>query len=130
MIVVDASVVATALADDSDDGTSVRSRLAGEHLVAPHLIDLEVTSVVRRLNASGHLTDQRARQALDDLTALRLDRAPHLPLIDRCWELRANVTVYDASYVALAEALGATLVTADAALSRAPGLRCAVELLS
>ncbi len=68
--------------------------------------------------------------ALTDLADLPMARVSHRPLLRRCWELRDNLTVYDAAYVALAESLDATLVTADARLARAPGVRCAVELLS
>jgi predicted nucleic acid-binding protein len=129
MIVVDASVLATALADDSDDGRHARSRLSGERLSAPELIDLEVVSVFRRLCAADKLDPARARQAIGDLDALRLDRIPHRPLLQRCWELRHNVTVYDAAYVALAEILDATLVTADRRLVHASGATCVFELL-
>lgn len=64
-----------------------------------------------------------------DLSMIRIERSPHLPLLARCWELRHNLTVYDASYVALAELLGAPLLTGDARLAAAPGIRCDVELL-
>lgn len=129
MIVVDASVLVTALADDGDDGDRVRARLRNERLTAPHLIDLEVASAWRRLAAAGDLDDRRAQLALDDLHALRLERVPHRPLVSRCWELRDNLTMYDAAYVALAESLDVTLVTADARLTTAPRIRCEVELL-
>jgi predicted nucleic acid-binding protein len=129
MIVVDASVLATALGDDGDDGRRARDRLTGERLSAPELIDLEVASVFRRLCAAMQLDPARAAQALTDLEALRLHRVPHRPLIRRCWELRHNVTVYDAAYIALAEILDATLVTADQHLTNAPGATCAFELL-
>lgn len=128
MIVVDASVVAPALADDGGDGDRARDHLRGERLIAPALIDLEVLSVVRRAARSGRLADRRARQALDDLAALALRRAPHLPLLPRIWELGENLSAYDAAYVALAEAVGADLLTADGRLHRAPGLRCNVVL--
>ncbi len=75
------------------------------------------------------MDERRASLAFDDLDALRLARAPHAPLLRRCWELRHNLTTYDAAYVALAELLGAVLVTGDARLSSAPGARCAVEVL-
>ncbi len=130
MIVVDASVLAPALADDDEDGDCARARLRGQFLAAPELIDLEVSSVLRRLLRSGYLSARRAEQALSDLLVLPLRRAPHRPLISRCWSLRDNLTSYDASYVALAEALGATLLTADIRLSRAAGLRCEVEVLA
>ena len=129
VIVVDASVLAPALVDDAAAGDSARARLTGEQLAAPELIDLEVGSVLRRAVRVGLLPLRRAELALNDLSDLPLERAPHRLLVARAWELRANLTLYDASYVALAEALGAQLVTADARLARAPGVRCAVELL-
>lgn len=129
VIVVDASVLAVALVDDGGPGDRARLRLHRERLAAPELVDLEVASVFRRLVRQGSLPARRARLAFDDLVALRLERAPHLPLLPRCWELRENVTVYDAAYVALAELLNATLVTGDGQLARASGLRCSVEQL-
>jgi predicted nucleic acid-binding protein len=130
VIVVDASVLAPALADDGPDGDVARARLASERLAAPWLVDLEVTSVLRRAAAGGQLSDRRARQALADLAALALERAPHTPLLARIWELRESVTAYDAAYVALAEAIDASLLTADGRLARASGVRCAIELVS
>ena len=129
MIVVDASVVVTALADDGDDGDRVRTRLRGERLAAPHLLDLEVVSAWRRLAAAGDLDERRSQLAIEDLQALRVERAPHGPLLQRCWELRSNLTTYDAAYVALAELLDVRLVTADARLEAAPGARCTIELI-
>jgi len=124
-MVIDASVLATALGDDGKDGDAARGRLLGQELAAPEIIDLEVMSVWRRT-----LTDERrAALALADLADLPLRRAPHLPLLARCWELRHSLTPYDASYVALAEALDVTLLTADRRLSRAPGIRCAVDVM-
>ncbi len=130
MIVVDASVVVTALADDGADGDQVRERLRAERLVAPHLLDLEVLSAWRRLAAAGGLDDRRVVLALADLGALRVERVAHGALLGRCWELRSNLTVYDAAYVALAEALDVSLLTADRRLAEAPGIRCPVELIS
>jgi predicted nucleic acid-binding protein len=130
VIVVDASVAATALLDDHADGGAVRARLRGADLGAPELVDLEVLSVIRRLLAAGQVTETRAAQAVSDLRALPIARAPHRPLLRRCWELRNNLSAYDASYVALAEALDSTLVTGDARLAQAPGLTCDIELLS
>jgi predicted nucleic acid-binding protein len=129
VIVVDASVIVTGLADDGPDGDRVRARLRGEQLVAPHLIDLEVTSAWRRLVTAGNLDERRADLALDDLRSLRLERAAHGPLVARCWELRHNLTVYDAAYVALAELMGLNLLTGDAGLANAPGLRCDVDVV-
>jgi predicted nucleic acid-binding protein len=129
VIVVDASVLATALGDDDVDGDQARARLRGERLTAPGLIDLEVLSVWRRQVRSGAMDARRAALALADLAALPLRRTPHGPLLGRCWELRGNLTGYDASYVALAEVLGVILLTGDGRLARAAGPRCAVEVL-
>lgn len=129
MIVVDASVLTTALADDGVDGDHARARLRGQRLAAPEIIDLEVPSVLRRLVLGGELPARRAEQALSDLVGLPLRRAAHRPLLSRCWSLRENATIYDASYVALAESLDVLLLTADVRLSRAPSLRCDVEVL-
>lgn len=129
MLVVDASVLAPALADDGPDGDAARARLRGQSLVAPELIDLEMTSVIRRRLQAGDLEDRRAVLALGDLMELPLRRASHRPLLARCWELKQNLTVYDAAYVALAELLDAVLITADSRLANAPGPRCRFELL-
>jgi predicted nucleic acid-binding protein len=123
VIVIDASVLATALGDDGQGGAAARARIRGEDLAAPEIIDLEVASVWRRTLTD----DRRAALALADLTDIPLRRAPHLPLLERCWELRHNLTPYDASYVALAEALEVVLLTADRRLTRANGIRCEVE---
>lgn len=129
MLVVDASVLAVALADDGVDGDAARGRLRGEDLVAPELLDLEVVSVLRGQMIAGALDARRADLALNDLAAMPLERAPHLPLLRRCWELRANLTTYDAAYVALAEALDVLLLTGDRRLARASGPACQIELL-
>lgn len=129
MIVVDASVLTTALSDDGSDGERARRRLSGEALAAPQVIDLEVTSVLRRLTRSGLLPERRAAQALEDLVDLPMERAVHTPLLRRCWQLRANVPAYDAAYVALAELLDVPLLTGDQRLVRAAGPRCSFELL-
>ena len=129
MLAVDASVLAVVLADDGHDGDQARARLRGERLTAPELVDLEVTSVWRRQMRDGAMDARRAALALADLTALPLRRAPHRALLARCWELRDNLTIYDASYVALAEALEVTLLTGDARLVRATGPRCHIEVL-
>lgn len=129
MIVVDASIIAVALADDGADGDTARARLHGEDLAAPELLDLEVASVLRRQHATGALDDRRVELALDDLQAIPIQRAPHRHLLRGCWELRDNITVYDAAYVALAELLGTVLLTADQRLARAPGPRCNIETL-
>jgi predicted nucleic acid-binding protein len=131
VIVVDASVVAVALGDDGPDGERVRDRLRVERrLAAPELLDLEVVSVLRGRQRSGQIPQRRAEQALADLIRLPLERAAHRPLLPRCWELRDNLTPYDAAYVALAEILDTALLTADARLARATGPRCPIELVA
>lgn len=130
VLVVDASVLVVALADDGPDGDLARGRLAGQALAAPELIDLEVASVLRRQVAAGKIETRRADLALADLDAIPLQRAPHRPLLSRCWQLRENLTVYDAAYVALAEALEVPLLTADQRLAAAPGPRCVTEVLA
>lgn len=129
MIVVDASVLVVALADDGAQGSQARRRLRGQRLVAPELVDLEVASVLRRLVATGSLAEQRAVAALDDLMDLPLMRVGHRRLLHRCWRLGANLTVYDAAYVAAAEVLSVPLLTADGRMAEAPGIRCTVEVL-
>ena len=126
MLVVDASVLVVALADDGRDGDHARDRLRGEVLAAPELVDLEVVSVLRRQLAAGSLDARRAQLALADLVDLPLQRAPHVALLPRIWELRGNLSAYDASYVALAERLDATLLTADVR-TRASGPKCTIE---
>jgi predicted nucleic acid-binding protein len=130
VIVLDAGVLATALADDGVVGAAVRNRLGGEVLAAPEVIDLEVASVFRKLVRTKHLDTVRAGQALDDLRTIPIRRVLHAALLDRCWELQDNVTVYDAAYVALAEVLDSTLLTADARLARSTGPRCQFELIA
>lgn len=130
MIVVDASALVVAVADDGADGDRARTRMLDDpDLHVPHLVDLEVISVLRRLRSSGQMDERRAGLALQDLLELALIRHPHWPLAVRSWELRANLTPYDASYVALAEGLGCTLVTGDRRISRATALPCEVETL-
>lgn len=130
MLVVDASVIVVALADDGHEGDRARDRLHGERLAAPELIDLEVVSVLRRQLVSGHLDQRRADLALTDLIDLPLQRGSHRPLLARCLELRDNLTVYDAAYVALAEAIDADLLTSDRRLATASGPRCHIEVLA
>jgi predicted nucleic acid-binding protein len=130
MIVIDASVLASALGDDAEDGRRARNEISAERLSAPELIDLEVLSVWRRALRAGRMTARRSRQALSDLESLRMIRAPHRPLLPRVWELRSNLTPYDAAYVALAELFSSPLLTVDRRLADAPGLRCEVALLT
>ena len=130
MIVVDASVVIEVLLQ-TDDGIAIADRLlaSNETLHAPHLIDIEVAQVLRRYVLRGEVKPDRAGQALDVMVEFPLTRYDHEPLLGRIWELRDNLTAYDAAYVALAEGLSATLVTRDRKLSAVPVLRGAVELV-
>jgi predicted nucleic acid-binding protein len=113
-------------------GARVEARLFQQEdtLHAPHLVDIEVAQVLRRYAMAGILTDERGRQALEDLDDLALTRYPHVALVERIWQLRANLTAYDAAYVALAEALEAPLVTCDRRIASAPGHRARVELVA
>jgi predicted nucleic acid-binding protein len=130
VIVVDASVLMLALVDERKPGERTRARLAGERLTAPGVVDLEVISSLRGIVRGGKATAARAERALRNLFALPLERIEHGHLADRIWELRDNLTPYDASYVALAESLDTLLLTGDAKLVRAPGIHCEVELVT
>ena len=129
MIVVDASALLEVLLN-TPAGLPIAERLfaEAETLHAPHLLDLEIAQVLRRYTRSGELDQQRGLQALEDLADLPLTRYPHTLFLSRIWELRDNVTAYDAAYIALAEALGAPLLTRDAALAAAAH-RARVELM-
>lgn len=130
MIVVDASCLAEALTA-GDGAASVRARLAAdEDHVAPHVIDVEVLGVVRRLLMLDDIDATAAELAVDGLRDWPGERFSHRPLLRRAWDLRATVRGCDAVYVALAEALRVPLITRDARLARASGPRCEIELLS
>ncbi len=130
MIVADASVVGNFVGDDGRDGDLARARLyADGDAHVPQLLDVEVISVIRGRRLSGHLDASRAERAIVVLQQLSLMRYQHRGFIGRVWQLRDNLTPYDAAYVALAEALDCTLVTADDRLAGAPGIRCSVEVL-
>jgi predicted nucleic acid-binding protein len=128
VIVLDASA-ALELLLATPRGAAVASRLAPreESLHAPHLLDVEVAQVLRRYQAASLISAAEGARALDDLGALGVSRWAHDLLLPRIWALRANVTAYDACYLALAEALAAPLVTCDGRLARAPGHRAAVD---
>lgn len=128
VLVVDASVLAPVVADAGRDGERFRARLRDETLIGPDLLRVEVASVLRRHVDHGSLTPRQAQAAMDDLLALPIVIYPTAPLLRRVWELRPNVTAYDGCYVALAEAVGVPLLTADQRLANAPGLRCTVEV--
>lgn len=129
MIVVDASVLAPVVADHGADGSNFRRRLRGETVAVPDLARLEVISVIRRQLQFSAIDSSQAARAVDDLFDLPLIVYPTTRLLSRTWALRDNITAYDACYVALAEMLGCTLLTAHARLSRSPGLNCAIEVL-
>jgi len=129
VIVPDASVILELLLR-TRNAARLEDRLFGhnETLHAPHLLDIEVAQVLRRYGARGELSPARGQEALDVLARFPIARYAHQPLLSRVWALRANLTAYDAAYVALAEGLGATLLTRDARLAKAPGHRAAIEL--
>ncbi len=129
MIVADASVLAAALIDEGAPGALARERLLADAVGVPELADVEVLSVLRRQVLGGRLTATRGGVALQDYTDLALDRYPHLVLLAGAWRVRDNVSAYHAQYVALAELLDVTLLTADGRLARAPRLPCRVDLL-
>jgi predicted nucleic acid-binding protein len=129
VLVVDASVLAPVVADAGSDGHRFRERLRGESVIGPDLVRIEVASVLRRHAGNGDLTPPQADAAIRDLLAFPIITYPTAPLLRRVWELRSNVTAYDGCYVALAEAAGVPLLTADRRLAKAPGLRCAVEVV-
>ena len=129
MIVADASVLVDLLRGSHDRDAIEHRLLTGESLHAPHLVDLEILQALRRFVRIGEMSRDRAEEVLVDLYDLRLDRYPHTELVSRIWELRDSLTAHDAAYVALAEALEATLVTRDARLARTAGHRARIELV-
>jgi predicted nucleic acid-binding protein len=130
VIVLDASALVELLLD-TPTGRAIGTRIAdpavGLHV--PHLVDVEVVQALRRYTRDGKLDAASAAVALDDLRALDLQRHPHESLLDRVWELRNNLSAYDAVYLALAEILDAVLLTCDGRLARAPGAARRVELI-
>lgn len=124
--VFDASALVGALVATNADGRWCEERLAEDDLAAPSLLAFEVANILRRFEARGDLDPSAARLALATLRDLPMVEAPFDAVAGRVWELRANLTVYDASYVALAEGLDCRLVTLDGRLARAPGFRCEV----
>jgi predicted nucleic acid-binding protein len=128
VLVVDSSATLEAIVG-RDRAPGLIERLAGDgDLHAPHLIDTEVLHALRRMNMLRQLTDERAADARIDFAELTLVRYPHEPLNDRVWELRHNFAAYDATFLTLAEALDASLITCDRRLSAARGHRAAIEL--
>ncbi len=130
MIVLDASATVAVLLNLGPAAGDIRLRISlpGENLHVPHLFDVEVLHVLRRHSLRGALSEHRESVALSRLHNMRLSRYSHVAFLDRIWELKDNLSAYDAAYVALAETLNAPLVTTDARLARAPGIRAEVEV--
>jgi predicted nucleic acid-binding protein len=124
-MVVDASAALSALLHAGP----ARDALGREQLHAPHLIDSEVASGLRRRVAARQMEPDAGWATLDTWRRLGMTRYPAFSMLERAWELRDNLSAYDASYVALAELLGCSLFTADARLSRAPGVRCPITVV-
>ena len=125
MIVVDASAALAALLNAGP----AREALGGEQLHVPHLIDPEVASGLRRRVAAEQIAADAGWAALDAWRRLGMTRYAVHTLLDRVWELRDNLSAYDASYVALAELLGCSLLTVDGRLGRAAGVRCPITIV-
>lgn len=124
ILVVDASLVTAFLIDGGPDGVWAENIMTHGRLAAPHLLPVEVASVLRRASLTGEISSDAASMAHADLLAMRIDFFPYEPFAARAWELRGNLTLYDAWYVSLAEALQAKLATFDERLTLAPGPRC------
>lgn len=126
MVVVDASALVALLVDEGPEGRWATAELNGPDLLAPHLLPFEVADVLRRLERGNVISADQAAQAHGDLLDLPIALYPYEPLAPRAWELRANLSAYDASYVALAELASTELVTLDRRIKGAPALGCAV----
>jgi predicted nucleic acid-binding protein len=126
-VVCDASALIAVLLDSGSDGQWATARLGGADLFAPALLPYECANVIRRAELSGAIGADQAAQAHGDLLDLALDLWPYDALANRAWELRANLSSYDAAYVALAEILAVPLVTLDRRILRAPGIACSVS---
>jgi predicted nucleic acid-binding protein len=130
LIVIDASaLLELLLRTDRAEAIEAKALAPQERMHAPHLLDLEVAQVLRRLVHLKEVTRSRAQQALDDHAGLVIERYPHRELLARIWQLRQSVTAYDAAYVALAEALNAPLLTCDAKLGGSHGHRARIEVV-
>ena len=127
-LVCDASAVVAVLLDAGGDGQWATERLADAELFAPALLPYECANVIRRAELSGAIHADQAAQAHADLIDLAVDLWPYDVLAVRVWQLRSNMSAYDAAYVALAEALAVPLVTLDQRMARAPDITCAVSL--
>jgi predicted nucleic acid-binding protein len=125
-VVCDASALVAVLLDSGPDGRWAAGALTGADLAAPSLVTFEAANIIRRHELAGLVSADQAAQAHADLIELAIEQWPYELLAARIWELRRNLSSYDAGYVALAELTGATLVTLDRRIGRAPGLRCTV----
>ena len=126
--VIDAAVLVAATSDGGAPGIWAEEILAGGGLVAPHLALVEATNILRRLELVGKLDRLEAGVAAKDLLMVQLDLVPFGPFAERVWQLRSNITSYDAWYIAVAERLNLPLATLDRALAKAPGIRCEMLL--
>lgn len=129
MIVIDSSVVVLALTHRGGLGQEATKRMSGQRLLAPAVIDFEVAHAVRGLVQGGKITAEEGLTALRLMGSLLIRRTPGYALLERVWELRQNLSAYDAAYVALAEHAGCTFVTADARIERARVARCAIDAI-
>lgn len=125
-VVCDASAVTALLIDGGPDGAWAAKLFSGVYLAAPSLVDFETANILRRHELAGLISPDQAAQAHADLLDLEVEHWPYELLAKRAWELRLSLSIYDASYVALAEHLHATLVTLDQRIARAPGPRCVI----
>lgn len=130
VLVVDTSAILAVLAGRPRIRALAERLASDQDLQAPHLIDVELIHALRRLVIRGELSEDRAEDCRTDLADLTIIRYPHHPLVDRMWELRHNLTAYDAAFVALSEALAVPLVTCDSRLVEAPGHQADIHLFS
>jgi len=126
-LVCDASALVAVLLDAGQDGTWVAERLAGAELFAPALMPFECANIIRRHELGELISADQAAQAHADLVDLPIELWPYEVLARRAWELRRNASTYDAAYIALAEVVGAPLITLDRRLQRAPGIACTID---
>ncbi len=124
MIAIDANAVVALLVDDAELGSASRNLYAHHDLVAPDLLPYEVTSVLRKLVLLGIVTERTGREALRDLGLVRLEAVPHGDIAQRMWDLRDNLSAYDAAYVAVAELFDVPLLSFDDRIRRSPGPNC------
>jgi predicted nucleic acid-binding protein len=130
LLVLDASAALAAFLGTGVNSASIRVRIEapGESLHAPHLLDVEMLHALRGLVLRGDVSWARSEEVREDFASLRWSRYSHVAFLNRIWELKDNLTAYDAAYVALAETLSAPLITTDARLARASGIRAELEV--